>query len=105
MMIQKDEVLAKLQQIKPKYEADGIVICGIFGSLARGEDSEISDIDIAYELDEKLFFSKYGGFSGATRLAQVAAELENEFQKKVDFVSINSINQKLNRAIRKDLLI
>lgn len=103
--MKRDEILSKLQEIKPKYEADGIVICGIFGSLARGDETEASDIDIAYELEEKLFFSKYGGFSGATRLAQVATELENEFRKKVDFVSINSINQKLNRAIRRDLVV
>lgn len=101
----KETIVAKLKELKPKYEKEGVIICGVFGSFARGEARDVSDIDIAYKLDEKLFFSKYGGFSGATKLASIATELEKEFQKKVDFVSINSINQELNSAIRKDLVI
>jgi hypothetical protein len=103
--MKKDEVLAKLRELKPRYEEDGVVICGIFGSLARGEEDVNSDIDIAYKLDEKLFFSKYSGFTGASKLTSIAKELEIAFQKRVDFVSINSINRELNTAIKRDLVI
>jgi predicted nucleotidyltransferase len=54
--MQRDEVLGKLRELKLRYEEDGVAICGIFGSLARGEEDINSDIDIAYKLDEKPFF-------------------------------------------------
>lgn len=52
----KDEILAKFKEITPKYAQDGIIIQGLFGSYARGEEHKNSDVDIAYKLNEELFF-------------------------------------------------
>lgn len=103
--MKKDEILAKLKELKPKYAKDGIIIKGLFGSYARGEEHEKSDIDIAYVLDEPLFFSKYRGFCGASKLALVAREIEEDLKHKIDFISLNSVNHELNETILKDLAV
>ena len=42
--------LNKLQQFKHQYSSEyGIECIGIFGSVARGEQTENSDLDIYYE--------------------------------------------------------
>ena len=44
------DYLRDLQQFKQQYAAEyGIERIGIFGSVARGEQTENSDIDIYYE--------------------------------------------------------
>jgi len=39
----KEEILQKPKELKPKYEAEGFEILGLFGSYARGEETESSD--------------------------------------------------------------
>ena len=39
----KEEILQKLKELKLKYEAEGFEILGLFGSYARGEETESSD--------------------------------------------------------------
>ena len=49
-MKNKDEYLYRLQQFKQQYSSEyGIERIGIFGSVARGEQTENSDLDIYYE--------------------------------------------------------
>ncbi|MDD2828348.1 MAG: nucleotidyltransferase domain-containing protein [Sulfuricurvum sp.] len=48
-MITKEAVLEYLRSIKSSHEKEGIVIHGIFGSFARDEASENSDIDVLIE--------------------------------------------------------
>ena len=42
----KQEILDKIKVLKNKYEPEGFLIIGIFGSVARGEASKKSDIDL-----------------------------------------------------------
>jgi predicted nucleotidyltransferase len=37
--------------MKRKYEPEGFVIIGIFGSYSRGEQTQKSDIDILFEMN------------------------------------------------------
>ena len=43
-----------ISAIKAKYEADGFIILGVFGSVARGEERSDSDIDILYRCGPHL---------------------------------------------------
>ena len=47
----KDTLAAHEEEIRKKY---GVVISGIFGSYARGEQNELSDIDILVELEKPI---------------------------------------------------
>lgn len=76
-MITTEEYLLRLKQFKELYaEEYGIERIGIFGSVARGEHTEESDIDIYYE----------GESLGLRSLVGLPAELERVLDSTVDVV-------------------
>ncbi|MFT4203396.1 MAG: nucleotidyltransferase domain-containing protein [Chitinophagaceae bacterium] len=69
---------------------------GIFGSFARGENSEHSDIDILYRFENVI---------GLFSLMNLKEDLERKLNKKVDLVSEKYIHPKLAPYIVNDLKI
>jgi len=69
---------------------------GIFGSAARGENTESSDIDILYRLKEAV---------GLFSMVRIKDDLEEKLNKKVDLVSEKYVNPKLKTYIMNDLKI
>ncbi|MFA7091430.1 MAG: nucleotidyltransferase domain-containing protein [Arcobacteraceae bacterium] len=97
-MLQKNEVVYKLKELKPKYEQEGLILLGLFGSYAKGNQNSFSDIDIAYKLDYDKFSQKYkDGFSKLLRIDDIKNELQQIFKTKVDFVP--DANKKLLKDI------
>ena len=85
------EFVKKLKEKSKLYQDEGIKIVGIFGSYARGDYDEYSDVDIAYKIDYDKFFTKYkDGFSQILRLDDIRKELEKFLGKKVDFIPYES---------------
>jgi len=83
----KDKILSVLKNLKPKYEKDGVVLLGLFGSYAQGRQTDLSDIDIVYRLNYDKFSKKYkDGFSKLLRLDAIKEDLEKRLKTKVDFV-------------------
>ena len=58
-MIEKNEIISKLKELKPLYSKEGFIIKGLFGSYSRDEATENSDIDMLVEATP-YFASKYG---------------------------------------------
>lgn len=86
-MKSKNEILSILKEIKPKYEEDGLIILGLFGSVAKDRDTKFSDIDIAYHLNYEEFSQKYrDGFSKILRIEDIKEELQTLLESKIDFV-------------------
>ncbi len=54
------QTLETISTIRYKYEPEGFIILGVFGSVARGDDREGSDVDILYRCDAGLS-GKYSG--------------------------------------------
>jgi predicted nucleotidyltransferase len=76
-MKDQDEYLNKLRQFKQQYSSEyGIENIGIFGSVARGEQTENSDIDIYYE----------GKSLGLKSLVEFPMQLEKFLGSPVDVV-------------------
>jgi predicted nucleotidyltransferase len=69
---------------------------GIFGSVARGENTENSDIDILYQLKDSV---------GLFNLVRIKNSLEEKLNRKVDLVSERYIHPKLKPSIMNDLKI
>lgn len=92
----KQEIIDTLRnlkdEIRQKYKAE---IKGIFGSYARGEQKESSDIDILV-----MFFE------GATLFDFVglADYIERKFNLKVDIVPIDTIREEIKENILKDAI-
>jgi predicted nucleotidyltransferase len=89
----KDEVLAYLGKFKEKNRKKyHIVKLGLFGSLARDEMNEDSDIDIVVELEKPKMFDLVG----------IKQELEEVFDHSVDIVRMRkNMNQLLKNRIEK----
>jgi len=66
----------------------------IFGSVARGEDSTDSDIDIMVEFSEPVGFE----------IVDLAIELEDVLGHPVDLVSRKGIRDRLMPYVEKDLV-
>ena len=65
----------------------------LFGSYARGENREDSDIDIAIETPVSDYFLLY----------DLKEELEKQFHQKVDLVRLREkMNQALKKRIQQD---
>ncbi len=48
----KEEVIDKLREHDPELKAAGIVRLAVFGSVARGNNSPQSDVDLLADFDE-----------------------------------------------------
>lgn len=71
----------------------GVIKASIFGSIARGDNTEDSDIDLILQLgSEKNLFD----------LAEIKVELEEKFRRKVDVLTYNSINPHIKKQILKE---
>ena len=103
--MQKEYILHKLKEIKPKYAKDGFIILGLFGSVARGEEDSFSDIDIAYKIDYNKFSKKYkDGFSKLLKIEDTKEELEKILKSRIDLISINSNNRLFLNKIKKEFI-
>ncbi|WP_287678297.1 nucleotidyltransferase family protein [Bacteroides sp.] len=69
----------------------GISIIGIFGSVARGEQTEGSDVDICVDLEVPSIFS----------LVHIKEELKQLFGCEVDVVRIR---QNMDALLKKDII-
>jgi predicted nucleotidyltransferase len=102
--MKKEDIIEKLKEIKPKYEEEGLIILGIFGSWARDENSYDSDIDILYKLDIDKFVSKNNGFKGFSRILSVKEELSKVLNKEIDLCTINQNNEDFKKYALKDAI-
>jgi len=101
----QQELIEKLQMIKPVLKAEGITLLGIFGSYARDEQTSNSDVDILYDIDDpKAFAKRFGGLGAFTRLEELKHFISNTLNAKVDFVAKKGLNSVSKKYIEKDLL-
>jgi len=101
----KEEIIDKLISIKPKLEKEGFIIYGIFGSYARGDYTNSSDIDIFYSLKDPHKFTQInGGFGAFSKIREVKDFLVDEFAKDVDFVDRSSLSRTGEKYILGELV-
>jgi predicted nucleotidyltransferase len=92
----KDEYLYKLSKFKQQYSLEyGIECIGIFGSVARGEQTENSDIDTYYE----------GKSLGLKSLVEFPLLLEKFLGVSVDVVrKHNNLRPSFVKRIMRDVI-
>ncbi|HXB95599.1 MAG TPA: nucleotidyltransferase family protein [Puia sp.] len=90
-----DAILEKLRLHKPALQQKyPISRMGVFGSYARGEATEHSDLDIAVELSGPM----------GLNFVAMANEIEDLFGIKVDVVPKRSIKSTYLPYVEKDIL-
>ncbi|MBI5815025.1 MAG: nucleotidyltransferase domain-containing protein [Nitrospinae bacterium] len=90
----RDDVLALLRDYKKKYAAKyGIIEIGVFGSSARNEATDDSDVDICVKTATPDAFA----------LAHIRTDIEELVGKRVDIVRVRErMNPHLRKRIEKD---
>jgi predicted nucleotidyltransferase len=102
--MKKEDILQKVKEINKKYKDIGFKIVVLFGSYARGEEDAFSDIDLAYDINHKIFF-KDNAFKKLLKIEDIKKELEKSFHKKVDLIPYKYINKKLEKSIESDKVL
>ena len=101
----KEEILQILKELKPKYEAEGFEILGLFGSYARDEATESSDVDILYKIPNMSeYLQKYDGWNAINHIVETKQSLSQTLHKKVDFVDIETLNEIGKKYILSDVV-
>ncbi|MBN2825168.1 MAG: nucleotidyltransferase domain-containing protein [Campylobacterales bacterium] len=97
------EIINQLKVLNREFADDGFVIDGLFGSYARDEATQQSDIDLLYHLDER-FFAKYSGLIGFKRLDEIKQILSQKLGKKIDLAPANNLSQTGKRYILNEVI-
>ena len=94
-MYTKEDVLEILREKKPELQRRyPISELGIFGSYARGDYNESSDIDILVDFNGRI----------GIEFISLAHELEDTFNKKIDLVSRKGIKPAYLPYVEKNLI-
>ncbi|MBE0496356.1 MAG: nucleotidyltransferase domain-containing protein [Campylobacterales bacterium] len=101
--MKKQEILATLKTLQLKYRQEGVELLGLFGSYARDEQNDASDIDILIETTP-AFLKKHLGFRAFTKLDSIKSDLRSIFNKPVDLVDKKALEQHHNTHILKSTL-
>ena len=67
---------------------------GVFGSFARGEQKDTSDVDILVEFEKPTF----------DNFMNLAFFLEDLFQRKVDLVTSNSLSPYIGPYVKNEVV-
>ena len=100
--MKRDEIIAKLREHEPELRAGGVRSLALFGSAARGEQRDDSDIDIVVRLTSE---AADGGFAYFGRLDALNRRLEAILQQPVDVVAEPIRKDRLRLSIEKDRVI
>ncbi|SFT90258.1 hypothetical protein SAMN04489724_2675 [Algoriphagus locisalis] len=86
---QQENIIRKItHRVRP-------TLVGIFGSYARGEENESSDLDILIDFEMKV---------DLLELIGMEQELSELLGIKVDLISLRSVNRSLKPYIESDLI-
>lgn len=87
------EIKEGLEQVCKVYPIKSI---GVFGSYARGEADEESDIDLVVEFKEKI---------GLMKVLGLKTKLETYFCRNVDLIEMDQVDEEVKKAIRDNVVI
>jgi predicted nucleotidyltransferase len=92
----RDEIIAKLKEAAPALRAEGVRRLAIFGSRARGDAREDSDLDVLIDVDD----AKFSGLSivGVQHIIKQATGIETQAEMR------RSIEPRFARRIADDVI-
>lgn len=83
------------QKIIEICKRNDVSYCAVFGSYARGDATEESDLDLLVK------FSKRKGFDWVSG----ALEIEDALGKKVDWITVGGLSKHVREYVMKDLQV
>lgn len=92
-MIAKTEIYSKIVSYLKEY---GVVYISVFGSYAKDEENDKSDIDLIVEFGNQLSLLKY---------VEIEQDLSEHLGIKVDLLTKASISPYIFKSIKNDLKV
>ena len=89
-MLGREAILNLLRDHKPDLARMGVISIALFGSAARGEARQDSDVDLLVELTPPLTFEKY---------TQVNFYLEDLLDFRVDLVHPDTLKTRIRSSV------
>src|SRR3954452_11656279 len=87
-----DRLNAEAPNLRRKY---GVKTLAIFGSMARGDDGEGSDVDLLVTFEGKATFDNFMGLK---------LDLEDLFGRPVDLGTPDTLRPELRAEVERDLI-
>ncbi len=88
-----DRLNAEAPALKRKYAVKSLAV---FGSMARGDDREGSDVDILVTFEGKATFDNFMGLK---------LDLEDLFGRRVDLLTPNCLRDGMQSRIEKEAIL
>jgi len=95
--MKRDVALARLKPFERRLRERGIRALYLFGSTARDEAGEASDLDLLFEYDQSGKFTLFDQ-------ASLMLELTDGLGGKVDFVSRDGLRPRLKERIEREMI-
>lgn len=92
----KQEVLGRLQELRPQLNALGVCSLGLFGSFVRDQAHEGSDVDLLVELERR----PDGAF---LRLMELGQLLEERLGRRVEIVLRDALSPYIGPHIMREV--
>lgn len=100
--MRNDEIIAKLRAHEQELRAAGVTGLALFGSRARDEHREDSDVDVVVQFSDE---ARSEGFAYFGRLDSLNRRLREILQRPVDIVAEPIRKERLRREIERDRII
>lgn len=100
--MKRDEIIARLRAHERELRAAGVAGLALFGSAARGEQRDDSDVDVVVKLSDE---ARQGGFAYFGRIDSLTRRLAEILERPVDVVAEPIMKDRLRRAIEKDRIV
>jgi predicted nucleotidyltransferase len=95
--VSREQITDFLKSHKTEFlEKFGVCKIGLFGSIARGEQTEFSDIDIAIEMDP--------GKKNLHNFLEFKRFLEKEFGKPVDLGIESTLKSAVKDEVKEEII-
>jgi len=95
--MRKDAALAKLRPFERRLRERGISALYLFGSTARDEAGEASDLDLLFEYDPNGPFSLFDQ-------AGAMLELSDGLGAKIDLVSLLGLRRRVRARVEREMV-
>lgn len=102
MRATKEAILNHLRQIKGDLAKEGILVIGLFGSYAKGEQTVYSDIDIAIGRNPD-FLQKNNAYDYFGLIDRIKENTRKKFHRNVDVFDLSSASE-FAESIQKETI-
>jgi len=96
-----NQVLQTLRALEPELRAAGVCHVSVFGSVARGEDTASSDVDLALDLAPD---TTPNGFQFVVYIERLKDKLAAALRRNVDIVILPARRQELKETLSREAI-